>query len=222
MLKKKIFLPIMVGLILTLTACSTDDVEVEANPDTPPVEDETTGDITDDTTDETTDDITEEDSVKSQTDEEVSNDILENNYGIKIRPEEVFDIYMEKHPDTKVRKIQLDEDNNKYIYKIKGYAGSDEYEVKIDSLNGDIIKEETDREDDLDENGEITKENIKKIEELVNKVLNDAGENSRLDEWTLKAKNGRAELEIEVDRSGADDFEHTYDVETGELLEIDD
>lgn len=214
MLKKKLFLPIMMGLILTLTAGNTDDVEVEPNPDTPPVEDETTGD--------TTDEATEEDSVKNQTDEKLSNDVLENNYEIKIRPEEVFDIYMEKHPDTKVRKIQLDEDNNKYIYKIKGYAGSDEYEVKIDSSNGDIIKEETDREDDLDENGEITKENVKKIEELVNKVLSDAGENSRLDEWTLKAKKGRAELEIEVDREGADDFEHTYDVETGELLEMDD
>lgn len=210
MLKKKMILPIMMGLILTLTACTTDDVEVEPNPDMPTVEDETTEDAADDNTDE------------SDTDEEVSKNVLEDNYGVKIRPEEVFDTYMEKHPDAKVRKIQLDEDNNKYVYKIKGYVGRDEYEVKIDSSNGDIIKEETDTEDDLDENGEITKENVKKIEELVNKVLNDAGENSRLDEWTLKAKNGRAELEVEVDGEGTDDFEHTYDVETGELLEIDD
>lgn len=41
MLKKKILLPIAFGLILTLTACSTDNGDIDPNTQTPPpVEDQ--------------------------------------------------------------------------------------------------------------------------------------------------------------------------------------
>ena len=132
-----------------------------------------------------------------------------------------FDIYMSKYPTTKVRKIELDSDRGVYAYKVKGYENGIEYELKLDPVSGDIIKEEVEKENNLDKDGEIKRANVEKVEGFVNKLLEESGENSKLDEWTLKAKDGRLMLEIEVDLPNDNDIKHTYDLETGELVEVD-
>ena len=66
MLKKKVLLPVAFGLILTLTACATDDVDdVDPNTDTPPaVEDQAPEDEMDDAPEEVPgEDLEDEDEV---------------------------------------------------------------------------------------------------------------------------------------------------------------
>ena len=196
MLNKKILLPFIILLIFTLAACTTNNIEKNPIPDSPVVEEH----IPDNNTDE---------------------NLVQEGNETKIMPIAAFDLYMDKYPTTKVRKIELDSDRGIYAYKVKGYENGIEYELKLDPTNGDILKEESEKENDLEKDGEITRTNVEKIEEFVNKVLQEAGEGSILDEWTLKAKNGRPIVEIEVDLPNGKDLEHTYDIETGELIEAD-
>ncbi len=200
MFNKKIILPLMIILILALglTACNTDNVVKDPVADKPSVEEQNS----------------DKDNSKV--------DIIEEDELTRITPMAAFDIYVDKYPTTKVRKIELDSDRGEYYYKIKGYENDIEYELKLDPINGNIIKEENEKETDLDKDGEITKANVEKIEDFVDKLLKQSGDGSVLDEWTLKAKNGRSMLTIEIDLPDGNDLEHTYDIETGELVERDD
>lgn len=198
MFNKKMFIALSIIVLLTLSACSTDNTIKEPSTQTPAVG--------------------EQNPANSN-----SNDVtVQEGDETMITPMAAFDIYLEKFPTTKVRKIEFDSDMDVYYYKVKGYENNIEYELKLDSVNGDVIKEDSEKENDLDKHGEILKADLEKIDKYVNKVLDDAGEGSTLDEWTIKAKNGRALLEVEVDLSNGNDLEHTYDVNTGELVEIDD
>lgn len=205
MLRKKFFLPLLVVLALALTACTTDDGKKQDS-GTPPVENETPGD--------------------DNSDVNVPGENLGQEYSqIKIKPMEAFDKYMEMYPDTMVAKLELDKDMGKYVYKVEGFDTEKEYELKMDPINGDVLKEDTDSDiiDDGDDDKEeaITKANVEKVEGLVEKALKEAGEGANIDQWTLEVNNGKAMLEVEIDKKGLDNVEYTYDVETGELVETD-
>ncbi|HZK18954.1 MAG TPA: PepSY domain-containing protein [Clostridia bacterium] len=145
----------------------------------------------------------------------------------KITPMDVYDMYMEKFPNTEVYKVELERDDGKYVYEIKGFDSEKEYKLKFYPKTGQLRSSETVRK--KTEEGKIrdvrfalAKSNIEKIEGFVDKVMGEFGEGTTLSEWTLKMKNNRPEIEIEVDRVGQKDIEHTYNIETGELLEVDD
>lgn len=206
--KKRIFLPLMIVLILLLTACTTDNINPKPNTNTPPVEnqEQTTGDTAKDGT-----------TVDNNKDADISKNEYKN---IKIKPEEAFDIYMEKYPNTKVKELQLDKEKDQYIYKVKGFEGNKEYEVKIDPINGTIIKEYTETDRDKDHK-EIIRANVEKVMAMVDKAITDSGEDSSLEEWTIDIDDGKVKLEVEINKKGLENEERTYDVETGELLDID-
>ena len=146
MFMKKWFLPLMLVLLLSLAACTTNDVDSKPDTDAPPVED----------VKKTSDD--DEASAVDNKDE----DVLEDEYtNIKIKPEEAFDIFMEKYPTSKITKVKLDKEMGKFVYNLEAFERNKEYEVKIDSVNGNIIKEYMQTDDDTDDM-EITKVNDEK------------------------------------------------------------
>lgn len=200
MFNKKIYLPfIMLILALSLAACGTDDGD-----SMPPEEEK--------------EQTTDEAPVEDKKDEEKSGDDYGN---IEVQAEEAFDIYMEKYPTTKVKTVQLEKKMGKYVYNVEGFEGNKEYEVEIDTTDGSITNE--DSEKDVDRNNmEITKTNVEKVTEIVDKALAGIEEETTLDEWTIEFDEGITKLEIEIDKKGFDKEEQTYNVETGELLEKDD
>lgn len=219
MFRKKIFLPIMLLILaLSLVACTTDTVEPDS--ETVPVEDseDTTGDdpVADGTED--VDDSADESTADNTEDPSPSEDVYGN---IQIKAEEAFDIYMEKYPTTKVKKIQIEKEMGKYIYEVEGFEGNKEYEIKIDSTDGTITKDHVETDDDMDDM-EITRANVEKVAAIVEKALSEVGEDAVLEEWTIEFDDGIVELEVEIDGAGFDNQERTYNVETGQLIEIDD
>lgn len=192
------FIILIIVLSLALTACSIDNTQKNPAPENPNIVNQPTDkDITDD-------------NLVQEGEEEI------------IMPMAAINIYVEKYPNNKIKEIGLDNNLGVYTYKIEGYKNGIEYEMKIDAVNGDILYEENKKEDDLDKYGDISKSDVENIGQYVNKVLENAGHGTILDEWTLKAKNGRKLLEIEVDLSNGTDIERTYDIETGELVEKND
>ncbi len=217
MFRKRIVLPLILILALTLTACTTDD---GMDPNTSPDEDVVVEDET--LVDEP--DLEEEASDDPVVEEPVLDAGQADDYSaLTIKPEEAFDIYMEEYPATTVKEVQLDRDMGQYVYKIEGYDAEKEYEIKIDPISGDILKRDEDMDilddDDLEE---VTREDTEKVAALVDEALLAAGADAVLDEWSLELDDGRTELEVDIERSGLDNIEYTYNVETGQLIEIDD
>lgn len=200
MFKKKMFLPVVIlALVISLTSCSND---MDSETDMPPNEE-----VNNDS-----------EVLIDQDEDEVSQSIYGN---IKVNPEDVFDIFMEKYPNAKVKQIQLDKDMGNYVYKVEGFEDNMEYELKINPIEGNIIKEDSETDSDIDDLP-ITRLHAEKVNAIVNKAMEEAGENAKLEEWTIEVDDGRVELEVEIDRKGFDDEERVYDVDTGTLIEIDD
>lgn len=222
MLKKKWLLPLILVLVLTLTACTTDDenVDPDLDSDTAPVEDEATED---DEVDEDTG-VTEEDAVDEDTEatEDLAVDDTDTAHEysqIRINPVEAYDRYIEKYPGTTVKELKLNKDDNKYVYEFEGFDSEKKYELDIDPINGEILKEDADENLlNQDQPRIIVDEDIDKIESIIDSAISDAGENAVLEEWKLEADDGNMILEIEFEN----DIEYKYNVDTGELVEKDD
>lgn len=205
MFKKNTLLSLLAVSALALTACGTDDAE----PDTtmPVVEEQE-----DTTTDETTTD--------EGTDADVETPKADEALNLTLQPEEAFDIYQDKYPNATITQLQLDKDMGSFVYKVDGFEGNMEMELKIDPMDGTVLKEETDTDDDMDD-AAITREHVTKVIELVEQALTEAGDGAQIKEWTLDMDDGIAKLEVELDKKGMDNEERTYNVDTGALIEID-
>lgn len=201
MFKKKTLLSLLAVVTLTLTGCSTNNGEVDVADTTPAVEEQEET-VTEETTTEETD---------------VSASEYDN---VKITPAEAFDIYMDKHPTTLVKKVQLDKDLGNFVYKVEGFEANMEYELKIDPIDGSIIKEHSESDNDMDEM-EIKRDHVMKVATIVDEALTDAGPDAKVEEWTIEMDDGIPQLDIEIDKKGLENEERTYNVDTGQLVEID-
>lgn len=163
--------------------------------------------------------------VKDEAKEEVSalgGGSVKNYEEIKITPEEAYEIFSQKYPEIKIHKIELDRDDGNYVYEVKGFDKDNWWDLDIHPITGEILKEHLGTKKGSFQPTEITLEQVKKIQDLVDKTLEEEGENAQLLEWTLEYDNGRAELEVEVEVPAKGDMEYTYDVDSGELIKIDD
>jgi len=127
---------------------------------------------------------------------------------------------MKRHSDAKVEKLKLEQKHSSYYYKVEGYDATKKYELKLEPVNGNIIKEEQENLDNVE--GEITLDDAKKVNTLVNKVQKDVGNNYIINEWELKVKNAKTILDIEVaNKTTKEDKEFKYNVKNGELIKKD-
>ena len=147
MMNKKLLKKLQISLVSLsavglLAACGND---TNTDSTTPPVEEQ----------EETT---TEESSTDGE--QEVVETPNTGDYAnLTVKPEEAFDVYRDKYPNAKITQVQLDQDMGNFVYKVDGFEGTTEYELKIDPMDATILKEDTDtdKDDDLDEM-EITRE----------------------------------------------------------------
>lgn len=192
MLKKKWIMTLYLVLALALTACSNDEKAKEPDISTP-----------------------SEQSSKSL---ESPYDNQKKYKDIKITASEAYNIFLNAKADSKVEKIALEYDNNAYYYKVEGYDNTNEYELKIDAITGQIIKEEQELNDKR--NTEIRLSDLEKIDKLIDKSIEDYKDEFISVEWELSVKNNKLILEVDIEGNNGD-IEYTYDLETGNLLKKD-
>ena len=140
---------------------------------------------------------------------------------IKVKPQEAYNIFVKKYPDAKVNELELDFEDGTYVYQVEGYQDTTEYELNINPVNGKILKEKQEQKVKDLRDGEITLENIDKIQELIDQTLKDAGIDFKIEEWSLKSEKDQAIFNIEVINENKKDLEYKYDVSTGKLIEKD-
>ena len=193
MSNRKLLLSLFAVSSLALTACTNDDSEDESKDTTALVED--------------------------QVDQE---DTEADTYtNLTMQAVDAFDTFMAEYPDAKISKVQLDKDLGDFVYKVEGFMENNEYELEIDPMTAEILKKEEDTDDDQDEI-EISREQVEKVNDLVDNSLTDAGEDAELEEWTLDEEDGQIKLEVEVKVDGLTDTEYSYLIDSGELIEKDD
>ena len=149
--------------------------------------------------------------------DDATEDVRKTTYNdIKFTPEEAFDKFMELHPEAKIESLDLDKGLMDYQYVVEGYDTENEYEVKINPVNGEVISDETEMAELDDENGEITKEHLAKVDSLIDKAKAEDASDSELDEWDISVDDGRVVIDREIGT-----IEYSYDMDTEELIEKD-
>ena len=147
--------------------------------------------------------------------DDATEDVRKTTYNdIKFTPEEAFDKFMELHPEAKIESLDLDKGLMDYQYVVEGYDTENEYEVKINPVNGEVISDETEMAELDDENGEITKEHLAKVDSLIDKAKAEDASDSELDEWDISVDDGRVVIDIEIGT-----IEYSYDMDTEELID---
>lgn len=131
-----------------------------------------------------------------------------------------FDGFKKLHPDAKVESFQLEvEDGNAY-YKVDGYDDKNEYEVSVNAMTGDIVKDEFEAEDTSAKTADIQLEMIESVDKFMDQALKDAGQGFEAGEYEVELDNGVYVVSVEV-VNGDKDISYKYDFETGKLIEKD-
>lgn len=138
----------------------------------------------------------------------------------KLTKEEAFDNFKKLHPDAKVESLGLEAEGPNLLYKIDGYDAEKEYEVTINAVTGDVIKDEFEVEKTQGNVADVKKDMLAKIDGFVEKAIAEAGDGFIATDYTLEFDNGKYLVEVEVEKDGKD-ISYAYDLATGKLVEKD-
>lgn len=216
MFKKKLIVASFLVLSLGLTACSDGEVE------DPPTETEENQD--NEVKDETDNDNVEEDADKDM-DEEVDSEDREtvrkgiDEYNeVDLTIEDAYAKFSEEKPNTDLQKLELSyDDEDGYIYKIEGNDGLNHQEMEIDAYTGDL-KDVEEKEEDRDEEKIFDSKYIEKLDDLVNKSIDETKDKFKSVEWEVEMDDNVPTLTVAIDTEDGQ-VDYVYNLETGELIE---
>lgn len=131
-----------------------------------------------------------------------------------------FDGFKKLHADAKVESFQLEVENGKAYYKVSGYDAEKEYEVTVDAVTGDIVKDEFEAENTSAKTADIQLEMIEAVDKYMDEALKDAGQGFEAGEYEVEFEDGKYVVTVEV-VNGNKDITYKYDFESGKLIEKD-
>lgn len=129
--------------------------------------------------------------------------------------EEAIDAFYAHFKDETIEltSAELDEENGKYCYGIKGFKDGQEYEAVLDANTLEIISEKTETEDDTKIMA-IDRKAIKTAKEAMEKALEGQAENVYIEGYELEVENGKAVYDIDLEN--AEDVK--IDAATGDII----
>lgn len=129
-----------------------------------------------------------------------------------------FDGFKKLHANAKVESFQLEVENGKAYYKVSGYDAEKEYEVTVDAVTGDIVKDEFEAENTSAKTADVQLNMIEAVDKYMDEALKDAGQGFEAGEYEVEFEDGKYVVTVEV-VNGTKDISYTYDYETGKLIE---
>ncbi|MDU3087699.1 MAG: hypothetical protein E6705_07310 [Peptoniphilus harei] len=212
--KKILMTTLGLGLALTLTACGPKNQAMDpanSNSKNTKVEESANANKTNANKNAT------DNKADAQTKEETA---VNKGAVANLDPGIAFDGFKKLHADAKVESFQLDIENGKAYYKVNGYDAENEYEVTVDAVTGDIVKDEFEAENTSAKTADLQLEMIEAVDKYMAEALKDAGQGYEAGEYEVEFDNGKYEVSVEV-VNGNKDITYTYDYETGKLIEKD-
>lgn len=131
-----------------------------------------------------------------------------------------FDGFKKLHANAKVESFQLEVENGKAYYKVAGYDAEKEYEVTVDAVTGDIVKDEFEAENTSAKQADVQLAMIEAVDKYMAEALKEAGQGFEAGEYEVEFEDGKYVVTVEV-VNGTKDISYTYDYETGKLIEKD-
>lgn len=208
--KKILMTTLGLGLALTLTACGPKNQAMDpanSNAKNTKVEESANSNKTNAT----------DNKADAQTKEETA---VNKGAVANLDPGIAFDGFKKLHADAKVESFQLDIENGKAYYKVDGYDAENEYEVTVDAVTGDIVKDEFEAENTSNKTADLQLEMVNAVDKYMQEALKDAGQGYEAGEYEVEFDGGKYEVSVEV-VNGNKDITYTYDYETGKLIEKD-
>lgn len=212
--KKILMTTLGLGLALTLTACGPKNQAMDpanSNAKNTKVEESANANKTNANKNAT------DNKADAQTKEETA---INKGAVANLEPGIAFDGFKKLHADAKVESFQLDVENGKAYYKVDGYDAENEYEVTVDAVTGDIVKDEFEAENTSKKTADLKLEMIEAVDKYMAEALKDAGQGYEAGEYEVEFDDGKYEVSVEV-VNGNKDMTYTYDYETGKLIEKD-
>ena len=212
--KKILMTTLGLGLALTLTACGPKNQAMDpanSNSKNAKLEESANANKTN----------TNKNATNNKADAQTKEETAVNKGAVaNLDPGIAFDGFKKLHADAKIESFQLDIENGKAYYKVNGYDAENEYEVTVDAVTGDIVKDEFEAENTSAKTADLQLEMIEAVDKYMEEALKDAGQGYEAGEYEVEFDNGKYEVSVEV-VNGNKDITYTYDYETGKLIEKD-
>lgn len=212
--KKILMTTLGLGLALTLTACGPKNQAMDpanSNSKNAKLEESANANKTN----------TNKNATNNKADAQTKEETAVNKGAVaNLDPGIAFDGFKKLHADAKIESFQLDIENGKAYYKVNGYDAENEYEVTVDAVTGDIVKDEFEAENTSAKTADLQLEMIEAVDKYMAEALKDAGQGYEAGEYEVEFDNGKYEVSVEV-VNGNKDITYTYDYETGKLIEKD-
>lgn len=139
----------------------------------------------------------------------VKHEKLANKNDIKIDQQAAIDQFNQKYKDKQINEVELESDNGKYVYKVKGFDNTNEYKVKVNAKDGKVISSKSEKLDKndkkyaLDLNKTISRDEASQIAEKAAKKGSSIEwklEQEKKDQpvWEVKVKDGKTVKEVNI------------------------
>ncbi|WP_434121361.1 PepSY domain-containing protein [Salinicoccus roseus] len=122
--------------------------------------------------------------------------------------------------DGELVEVELDNEDNQWIYKVDMESESEEYEVKLSVDDLSVVDEQKESDDDFDTDEHFSYGDAVPAEEAVQTAMDET--NGELEGWTLDRDDGQLQYEVDMKNGDNGDSDVTINDENGEIVETDD
>ena len=139
--------------------------------------------------------------------------IEEKEFNISL--DDAVDKFKETFPSegVEVSSVELDEDDDNYVYDIQGFDENKEYEAKIDAESGEVLAQEEETDEEVKDNVAIDFVSIISPKEAMDKALDN--NEGYVKSYEIES-NDEGKLVYKIDIEDGDDVE--LDAESGDIL----
>lgn len=150
------------------------------------------------------------DGYHAQIEAAIKHEKLAKKSDIKIDQQAAIDKFNQKYQNKQINEVELESDNGKYVYTIKGFDNANEYKVKVNAKDGKVISNKSEKLDKndkkytLDPSKTISRDEASQIAEKAAKKgssiewkLEQEKKNQAI--WEVKVKDGRTVKEVKID-----------------------
>lgn len=116
---------------------------------------------------------------------------------IKVDQNTAVDKFNQKYQNKQLSEISLDDEHGKYVYEVKGFDDTKEYEVKVNAKTGKVVKSESEKRDRGEEEYQLDPGKVISRDEA-SKIAEDAAKKGKSREWELKQEKDKAVWEVKV------------------------
>lgn len=152
---------------------------------------------------------------------QLSEQPVQENQNIQfIDSETIYRQFIEENTEAKVKKIKFALDDKQYIYEVEGFFEQTEIEARYDAITGNLIKKETDQENDSQK--EISLTDLQAAKTLLEAAFKDVNNDKiQVKSWSVSYDDHRKEFEVTFIDENNHDIEYEYDLESKELIKKD-